>query len=47
MIGGVMKKLIYISLLFGVVTTPIDINRKVNIYEDAEIIDKYGSHLEV
>lgn len=41
-----MKKLITIFLLFGVVTTPIDINRKVNIYEDAEIIDKYGSHLE-
>jgi|GEM_PF-3263123 hypothetical protein len=41
-----MKKIIYIFLLIGVITTPIDINRKVNIYEDAEIINKYGSHLE-
>lgn len=41
-----MKKIYLLVILLGVISSPVDINRKINIYEDSEIIEKYGNHLE-
>lgn len=41
-----MKKMYIILMLLGVISSPVDINRKINIYEDREIIEKYGEYLE-
>ncbi|CAM3087982.1 hypothetical protein [Streptobacillus ratti] len=41
-----MKKLILLISLIGVVSTPIELKREINVFEDEEIVKRYIEHLE-
>lgn len=41
-----MKKFIIFLIFIGVVSSPIELKKDINIYEDEEIVKKYIEHLE-
>ncbi|WP_156299106.1 hypothetical protein [Streptobacillus canis] len=41
-----MKKLLMLIALIGVVSSPIELKKEINIFEDEEIVKKYINHLE-
>ncbi|WP_066900244.1 hypothetical protein [Streptobacillus notomytis] len=41
-----MKKLILLISLIGVVSSPIELKKEINVFEDEEIVKRYIEHLE-
>ncbi|SQA14629.1 Uncharacterised protein [Streptobacillus moniliformis] len=41
-----MKKLILLVSLIGVVSSPIELKKEINIFEDEEIVKRYIEYLE-
>ncbi|CAM3099470.1 hypothetical protein STFE110948_02145 [Streptobacillus felis] len=41
-----MKKLLLFIALIGVISSPIELKKEVNVFEDEEIVKKYIDHLE-